>query len=563
MLYRLRMRSWNSWQGYDDLSLVKGKHSLKFGANIEQIQLNQLVPTFTSGFFVFGSLAGFLTNQPIILTADKPGFVTPRNTRLTIIGTYIQDDWRLGDNLALNLGLRYEAATVPNEMHGKEATLRQLTDALPHVGSPLIPNPTWRNFEPRIGFVWDPFRNGKTSIRGGFGIYDVLPLSGSMGSTIIATYPFLQTVNAAPLAPGAFPTEAYTVGSAAPNTQRIAYLDQHPKRNYVLQWNLSVQRQIMPNLTAMVAYVGSHGVHMLYTADDPDIVLPTLTPAGYLWPSPAGSGQRFNQNVGRLPVSLWDGSALYDALQTQVTKRMNHGFEIQGSFTWGRCIDQGSGTIAGDTFLNGISTLPFLFDQRLSRGPCDFNIKRTFVMNYIWNIPTPSLSSRVAKAFLGGWQLSGIFTAADGVPFTPRMGGDPLGMNNTDPLDFPNRSTGLGCSSLINPGNANNYVKLQCFGAPNPLTLLGNAGRNSIPGPGLIDLNFSAFKNNYVRSISEQFNVQFRAEIFNILNHSNFFPPIDNSSFFDQNGNPIPGAGVIDQTATTSRQIQFGLKIIW
>ena len=551
-----------SWQVYDDLFYTAGKHSLEFGANVERSALNQIVPTFTSGFFIFGSLSDFLTNNPLALIADKPGFVTPRYTRQTIIGMYIQDDWRFRPNLTINLGLRYEPATVPHEIHGKQASLLHLTDALPHIGSPLIPNATTRNFEPRIGFVWDPFKTGKTAIRGGFGIYDVLPLPVSMGSSIITTYPFLQTVNAAPLFPGAFPTQAYAVGSASPNTQRIAYLDQHPHRNYVMQWNINVQRQIAPDLSAMVAYVGSHGVHMLYTGDDANIVFPTVTPQGYLWPSPVGSGQKVNPNVGRLPASVWDGSALYDALQTQVTKRMAHDFQIQGSFTWGRCIDDGSGTLAGDTFVNGISTL-FLFYPRLNRGPCDFNIDRTFVLNYIWNIPTPTFASRVAKAALGGWQLGGIFTASDGLPFTPRMGGDPLGMNNTDPLDFPNRIQGAGCSSLVAPGNVNNYVKLQCFAAPNPLTMLGNAGRNSIPGPGLAELDLSAFKNNYITSISEHFNIQFRAELFNVLNRANFLAPIDNSSFFDQSGAPIPGAGAIDQTATTSRQIQLAIKVIW
>jgi hypothetical protein len=206
-------------------------------------------------------------------------------------------------------------------------------------------------------------------------------------------------------------------------------------------------------------------------------------------------------------------------------------------------------------------------------------------LNYIWTLPKPRGSGVLSTYLLGGWELGGIFTAETGVPITPLIGGDPLGLNSQDPYDFPTRLTGPGCGSLVNPGNPNNYIKLNCFAlpvaspsiaaqctpfgfpaAPIPGTcanLAGNEGRNIVIGPGLVDFDLSLFKNNYIRRISETFNVQLRAEFFNIFNHPNFAAPVDNETLFDQKGNPIGGAGSIDQTSTTSRQIQFALKVIW
>jgi outer membrane receptor protein involved in Fe transport len=167
---------WNSFQVYDDAFLTKGPHSLKFGVAAERMQLNALQTTDTNGIFTFGSLRAFLQNHPNRFDAGLPNKLTERGLRQTLIGLYAQDDWKLRPNLTLNLGLRYEMTTVPTEVQGKLATLINITDPQPHLGDPYFLNPTLRNFEPRIGFSWDPFRDGKTAVRGGFGLFDVLPL---------------------------------------------------------------------------------------------------------------------------------------------------------------------------------------------------------------------------------------------------------------------------------------------------------------------------------------------------------------------------------------------------
>jgi hypothetical protein len=340
-------------------------------------------------------------------------------------------------------------------------------------------------------------------------------------------------------------------------------------------------------------------VHQAFRSDDANIVLPTLTSAGYLWPNPVGSGTLLNSNpnVGAIRYLSWPGSSSYNALQIGVKEQMSHGVQIQGSYTWGKSIDNNSGVVAGDTFGNGIGSLSW-FDLRLSRAVSDYNVPRVLVVNASWLLPTIKSVPAVVGWAVNGWELGGILKLNDGPPFTPTFGtagGDPLGLNSTDPWAFPDRLSGPGCSSLVNPGNPNNYIKTQCFSVPsapsmafwtascdptpftdnngNPVAvpfpqcfnLRGNAGRNILPGPGLVNLDFSLFKNNPVRRISETFNVQFRAEIFNILNHANFALPVepDNTDVFDNTGAPTGTEGLLTTTTTSSRQIQFALKVVW
>jgi hypothetical protein len=344
-----------------------------------------------------------------------------------------------------------------------------------------------------------------------------------------------------------------------------------------------VQRQIVPNLTVMIGYVGSRGLHLPFHMDDMDIVLPKLTSAGYVWPFPASSTTRLNPNVGVLVGELMVNHSWYDAAQFQVTKTLSRGLQMQASYTWGKNIDYSSGTFAGDAFGNGITSLPWI-DNQLNRGLADFNISQNLVINGIWIVPAPKSASGFGKWALDGWQLGSIFKANSGVPFTPNWGtgGDPLGLNSSDPFDVPDRLADAGCSSLINPGNPTNYIKTQCFAVPTApsaafyaancdptrgtfpqcFNLRGNAGRNILIGPGLTNLDFSLFKNNYIRRISESFNAQFRVEFFNVLNHANFGLPAS-SAIFDSRGASIGASDLITSTQTPSRQLQFALKLTW
>jgi Carboxypeptidase regulatory-like domain/TonB-dependent Receptor Plug Domain len=552
---------WTSLQAYDDLHITRANHSLSLGFAVERMQDNMLGDSDPSGVFTFHSIQEFLTNRPYALAVALPGSVSPRNLRQTVVGGYAQDDFRWRRNLTINLGLRYEFASVPTEAHGKLAALRHLTDALPHLGDAYFSNPTGRDFQPRVGLAWDPFGNGKFAVRSGFGIFDVLPLPYEFELLSQFAAPFFELGSPTNLPPGSFPQQAFSFTSADPKTLRNVYIEPNPRRNYVMQWNLNLEFEPRKNLTGLIAYVGSRGIHQPFRVDDSNIVLPQKTPLGYLWPTP-GTAQKINPNVGRMDILAWRGDSYYDALQFQLKNKLPYGMDAQVSYTFGKSIDTGSATIAGDQFENSVSSLPW-FDMRLNRGLSDFNLAQNLSVHLSWEIPSPTLSSSAARWLTGGWQAIGNFQASTGSPFTVVLGGDPLGLSSTDPYDVPNRLTSGPCSSQVNPGNAVDYLKLQCFTFPNPSTLLGNLRRNALIGPGLVTFDVSLIKNNYIKSISDRFNAQFRVEAFNCLNRANFAPPLDHRSIFDQQGNLVPGAGLIDSTTTPSRQIQVGLKLVW
>ncbi|HEY4818328.1 MAG TPA: TonB-dependent receptor, partial [Candidatus Acidoferrum sp.] len=611
---------WNSFQGYDDAFLTRGTHTIKFGVAAERMFLQVTALTDPNGIWFFDSPENFLTNQPTKFQGGIASSLTPRDLRQTLFGAYVQDDWRWKANLTLNLGLRYEMATIPTEINGKLSNLRDITSGTPHLGEPFFAsNPTTKNFEPRIGFAWDPFRNGKMAVRGGVGLFDVEPLPYEFILLVTQATPFFQytvlkNTAATPISffsglPSTFPA----------NKLRATYTDPNPKRNYVTQWNLNVQYQLTSSLAAMAAYVGSRGVHQPFRVDEANLVIPTKTSAGYVWPfDPTGDPNDPNSNYGAPsdPINghfgsirgmFYQGRSYFNALELQLAKRMSHGFQMQGTYTWGKSTDTSSATLAGDAFGNSISSLDW-FDMKLTRGLSDYNVGRTLVINGTWEVPTAKSFSGPVRWMTDGWELGTIFTASDGVPFTPTWGtgGDPSNSNSSDDFAFPNRLGGSGCGSLTNPGNPNNYVKTECFGVPTapdlafwnvncdrrppslgvyiqdpikdfqtlglpPLAcfnLRGNAGRNSLIGPGIMSLDFSVFKNNHIRRISENFNVQFRAEMFNILNHANFAPPgpgDGNTDIFKADGTSLAGstAGALVRTTIPERQIQFAIKIIF
>ena len=574
---------WNSFQVYDDAFLNRGKHAIKFGVAVERMLMQATALTDPSGIWQFGDVGSFLTNNPSRFQGGIVSTLSPRDIRQTLFGGYLQDDWRVKPNLTLNLGLRYEMATIPTEIHGKLANLRNLTDANPHLGDPFfVDNPTTKNFEPRIGFAWDPFRNGKMAIRGGAGLFDVLPLPYQFILLVTQAAPFFEYTSIKNPGAGTFFDGVLPPFPA--NKLRQTYTDPSPKRNYVAQWNLNVQYQLTPSVAAMVAYVGSRGVHQPFRVDDADMALPTPTSAGDLWDPNA---PRLNDNYGSIRGMFYQGRSYFNALELQLAKRMSHGFQLQGTFTWGKSMDTSSATVAGDAFGNSISSLNW-FDMRLVRGLSDFNVGRTLVVNGTWDIPTAKSFSGPGRWFTDGWELGLILTVSDGVPFTPTWGtgDDPALTQNNDDWAFPNRLGGSGCKSLTNPGNPNNYIKTQCFAIPTApdaafftanncqggdlvnlqcFNLRGNAGRNILIGPGITNLDFSIFKNNHIKRISENFNVQFRAEIFNILNHPNFAPPTvpDNSDIFLSDGTLSGGAGLLTRTTIPERQIQFAIKLIF
>jgi hypothetical protein len=543
---------YNSYQFYEDAFAILGTHFLKFGFAFEDIRDNEFGKTSPLGQFVFGSLSAFLQDQPTSFNAPIGSGITPRNLRQSIYAGYVTDDWRARQNLTLNLGLRYEAATVPSEAHGKLSNLPSLTSTTPHLGDPFFSNPTKLDFEPRVGFAWDPFGKGKTSIRSGFGIFDNLPLPYLFAVTSLLSAPFFELGDATTLPQGAFPKGAFPLLTTP--TLRYAYIQPNPPRSYDMEWNFNIQQNVATDTSLQVGYTGSRGVHLPYFTNNFDMVLPTLTPQGYVWPV---NGTRLNPNVGQISGTTWNSDSIFHALEIQVTHQLSKGLQGGVSYAWGKIIDSSSASAFIDNYTNSSPRL--WFDESNGRGRADFDVRQNLTVNYTWEFPSLKARPRPLQWALNSWQWGGILHVASGEPFTPIVTGDPLGMKG-DQFDRPDLLTGPGCrGSLVNPGNPLGYIKTQCFAFPNPSTRFGDAGRNILIGPGLLNLDTSLFRN--IGGL-EKFHAQFRAEFFNVLNHTNFALPV-NTSLFGANGAPISSAGILTSTTTTSRQIQFGVKLIW
>jgi hypothetical protein len=623
-----------TFQIYDDAIHTKGTHSLKFGGMIIKYQDNVFAPFVEDGTASFASIHDFLVNIPVRASGPPDvAAITPHNLRTTIFSGYVQDDWRARPGLTVNLGLRYEMMKNPTEVQDKIANLPNITMNPGNCTVTNCPgfnkffyasNPTDTNFEPRIGFAWDPFHNGKTAIRGGFGVFDALPLPYELIINNAQTSPYHVTATVTAPGQGTFPHGiAPLLVNPPAAAQAWNFVDYNLKRNYVYHWNVSVQREITPSTAVTLAYAGSRGLHNPFQIDDINTVFPTLTPAGYLWPNPIGSdglghtcssplaipsgfsaacqqtsnsvvsGQLVNSNVSAIQTTLWQSKSWYSAFQAQVEKRMSHGLQMQASFTWSKTMDTSSGSFAGDNFGANLSpTIPW-YDLRLIKGLADFNVGRNLVINGIWQVPGGKSLTGPAGWLAKGWELGAILTLSDGVPVWPLIGntgdGDMLGQLNSEPISLPQRISAPGCTPGINVGNTQ-YIKADpATGMPTCLmvpvapsqafynancdksntfptcfNLMGNEGRNIIVGPGLANFDFSVVKDNRVPRISESFNIQFRAEFFNILNRANFtVPDVNNLEAFDPTGAPVPGFGQIIATQSPEREIQFALKIVW
>lgn len=653
-----------NYQFFDDVSRTIGKHTLKFG--FEYIRNHtDLVNGNGNGSAGFGSISNFLQNEPytVRMPTDPPWTAgnTKHYNRNSVFGAYVQDDWKMKSNLTLNVGLRYEMSTIPYEANGKFVFLPTLwTDpsacteninGLPNAdcsglkNTVFDSNPTVKNFEPRVGFAWDPFNNGKTSIRGGFGMFDVLPMPFMFGLNALQASPsgaeldLTNTVHTSPTDPlfgqqcsvaavtaavpgcplpqGVFaqglPSAVTNSGATAAGTGRWQYTDRNPKRNYVMQWNLNVQRQITPSSSLTVAYAGSRGIHNPFQTDTLNTCFPTDTSAGWLFPNPsipnscpaitnpAPTGIVPNTIVnpfvpGLLLSTAFFSESTYNSLQVNYAKKISHGLEAEVSYTWQKSFDNSSGSFAGDNYSSNPTAATPWWDGRITRGLSDFNVTRNLSINWLYQVPTPKSFAGPAGWVARGWSVGGLLTLSDGVPMWP-MGGlnsDPLGQANSEPMDVLSLAPGCTPKNVVQPGNIQ-YLRPECFTYPvapnqafwnancnqtpnldgltiaqaglNPLTctnLLGNLPRNAIIGPGLFDVDMSFIKDNHISKFGENFDIEFRAELFNIFNRTNFQGPTDNLDAQDPLLIDNPSFGQIDQaTQVPMREIQFALKIVF
>jgi hypothetical protein len=578
----------NSFQGYDDLIRTVGKHNIQIGASFEHDQTYRSNYNNPAGGFSYGTLASFLQNGQettfaVYLSPNSTpvGVNSDKNWRQTYYGFYAQDSYRATKKLTLNLGVRYEPYTVPTENRGHISSLPTPTAATPITGDPIFANNSYASVQPRVGLAWDPFGTGKTSIRAGGGLYDVASGMYEMAQIQSQIVPFAQWYKYPKMPAGDFGPQAIPI-AVANAAQNAGYIQQNPKLNTIEQYNLSFQREITPTLTVMAAYVGSHGVHNNFEDYDIDYVQPTRTSAGYLWPTPIGSGSKLNPNPAYSGIfeELWNGSSRYNGMEVQVTKQLSHNYQIQGSYTWGESMDTGSTGPYPATYANSLSEY-FTMPGYSNWARSDYNVKENLVIFGTWNAPAPHLSSHLTDVALGGWVLQGIYTTHTGLPFTPTISGDPLGMNSATTNDFPDYNPGAsGCPrGGVSPGNYQQYVNLNCFTLPMATpaiasqcvpfasatvsgtcqNLLGTSRRNDLIGPSFQNFDFSLMKNHQIR---ERLNLQLRAEAFNLFNKTNFAFP-STLTLYNATGASVAGAGGITSTANYSRQLQFALKVMF
>ena len=579
----------NSFQPADDLSISLGAHALKAGFILERFQWNTAAFNRIGGDYVFTSLGDFLNANPQSVDAPFPGSEPGRGLRAILFGTYFQDDYRLNRHLTLNLGLRYELTTVPTEVNGKMSFLLDPSDTTLKQQQPFAGNHL--NFAPRLGFAWDVKGDGKTAVRGGWGIYYDQILLNQFLNMFDRNPPQWLTITLKAPDRVPFPNPfSGGIPNAGFSLQNAVFSDF--KTPYLYQYNLTLQREIFSRLVVSAAYAGSRGKHLIerFEGNTPiPVVLsagqactlnrlpdPThpLLPAGTLC-TPSRAALR-NPSWGALQTRRLSGLSYYNALAVSVNRRFLSGLQVQGAYTYSKSIDTSSGLFSeeADNAPTGVQNPDNIFNDR---ALSNFDVRHSAVINFLYELPLGKNAQRFTRQVLKGWELGGITTFATGVPFTVensfnRSQNGATGANFSDRPNLasgasnnPTHGVSTGCAGIpagIPVGTPTLFFD-PCAFKGQPLGTFGNLGRNTLIGPGLSDVDLLIDKHF---RMTERKELQFRAEFFNILNHPNFEAPNSGARRIFATGlnpQPLPSSGQLPRTTTTSRQIQFGLKFIW
>jgi hypothetical protein len=570
----------------DQISWVKGRNSIQAGLEAVRHALNVSIPIINGGDVLYTNLTpiglpiqpnqAFLSNIPFVfegvpLTADD----SRRNVRHNNFSPYFQDKFQFSQNLTFNFGLRYDFESNPIETHGKFYNLVDpyTSPGFTHVPHAFATNITKWNLQPRVGFAWDPFGDRKTSIRGGFGIFDDLPLEMQVVISYLFNPPIynIETI-LLPTIPNPFGSGSGGIPTGLPTGPQItAY--QSKMNDYIMQYNLTVQRDVTHNMVATFAYVGSKANH-LFVGQETNGCLPTgVTPGGLLirgnTPEYANTCGTVNPNLGSVVARYPVGQSNYNSFQAALDRGVGQWAQFRISYTLSKCLDVGSYYTGNDSIGPNGATAGLQAGSLASNvrnvdyGPCDFDIRNNFTTNAVITLPYKG------NRFKSGWQVTGIGTILSGTPFSVYDGYDQANVGAGGAADNAERPDLVPGRSNKATGRRNTAGGIFWFDptafTPQPIGVFGNLGRNTLTAPGFKDLDIGLSKNT---KITESSVLQLRADAFNILNHSNLGFP--NAQLYVGPGDGTNNAtGVAGQITSGSagtggtgyeRQIQLSAK---
>ena len=514
-----------SFVASNTLSQLHGRHSIKFGGEFRRFYNNGLM--LDSGTFQFPSVAAFAAgnaNSFSIALGDRTTSIAQG-----ALDFFALDSFKWRQNLTLELGLRYEWNMSPTERFDRFYVFDPTRIALVNVGRDIdqVYKTNANNFQPRVGVAWDPFKDGKTSVRVAYAIMTEQPLVNAVSSTAA------NPPNATPLSFSGTIRFNNAVDLARASGISLVTVDHSYENSYVQSWNLNVQREIVSDLAVMVGYFGSKGTHLRISRNINQPVndvrpFPQLSVS-----SPVLPGEK----LGNITQVEGTGNSSYNALWATITRRFSRGLQFNAAYTWAKSIDY-----------NSLSTPPTVvtvqnsYDLRNDRGLSDFDARQRLVVSGIYELPFRG------NQIKEGWQLAAIVQL---------QSGNPLNIITTN-------STVNGVANTIRPdvagpvevfGSRERWFDIDAFTA---VAHFGSLGRNVIIGPGFSNVDFSVLKNI---ELDEKMRVQFRAEVFDLLNHANFGQPgrVVGSATFGQIFNTRFPTG----DSGSSRQLQFALKFIF
>jgi hypothetical protein len=568
----------NIYTETDQVSITHGKHLLNFGVWFEQLQSNDVLIQDQYAQASFTNLQTFL--QGTVSTYTFAPSYTPLSWRSLEGAVYAKDAIKLTPSFELNVGFRGEFTNGWNEAYGRASNYSFSNGVI--VTTPVVGNSAFsvNNAKflpaPRIGIAWSPFGSKKTVIRAGGGLY--YALIDNLSYRLDQNPPF-NTVEAAKSVPiatilaGGSNTSVLT-GSSAPKVIPSG-VQPNLQTPTVVAYDLKIEQQLFANTTVSVGYIGSHGYHEILSIDanvPSNVVICPATPCPANYPAGAyfyyaslaapftGTPALANPALANTTHWFSEGVSSYNGLEVDVNHQFSHGLQFRGVYTFSKALDD------GDSMNTSVATNSPAFASnplnplQADYGRASFDIRHAGVINATYNLPFGRHSASGDNPWwnkaIGDWQVSGIETLLTGLPFTPQLSYNPA--NDGDSRNPVRPSLNPAFSGPIILGGPGRYFDPNAFIAPLPNTY-GNAPRNFLEGPGIAETDLSFAKKF---SLTERLNLQFRAELFNLLNRTNLNNP-NPVVFTSATSGPSPTAGVITSTSTSSRQVQFGLKLLF